>query len=78
LVARFGIPPGSSAKRNNWPRARFGSIKGRGSVVEESGKEHGVKKGDFVLVLPNEKHPYQNRSSKTPFMMTCAVPKEYE
>jgi hypothetical protein len=37
-----------------------------------------VKKGDFVLVLPDEKHQYKNRSSKTPFMMICAVPKEYE
>jgi quercetin dioxygenase-like cupin family protein len=53
-------------------------IKGRGSLVEESAKEHGVKKGDFVLVLPDEKHQYKNRSSKAPFMMICAVPKEYE
>jgi len=37
-----------------------------------------VKKGDFVLVLPDEKHQYQNRSPKSPFMMICAVPKEYE
>jgi quercetin dioxygenase-like cupin family protein len=46
--------------------------------VEENGREHEVKKGDFVLVLPDEKHQYKNRSPKSPFIMICAVPKEYE
>jgi len=46
--------------------------------VEENGREHEVKKGDFVLVLPDEKHQYKNRSLKAPFIMICAVPKEYE
>jgi quercetin dioxygenase-like cupin family protein len=53
-------------------------IEGQGCLVDESGKEHEVKKGDFVLVLPDEKHQYQNRSPKAPFIMICAVPKEYE
>jgi quercetin dioxygenase-like cupin family protein len=47
-------------------------------LVEESGKEHEVKKGDFVLILPDEKHQYKNRSPKDPFLIICAVPKEYE
>ena len=53
-------------------------IEGQGSLVDESGKEFEVKKGDFVLILPDEKHQYQNRSPKNPFIMICAVPKEYE
>jgi quercetin dioxygenase-like cupin family protein len=53
-------------------------IEGKGALVIESGKEHEVKKGDFILVLPDEKHQYKNKSSKEPFIMICAVPKEYE
>ncbi len=53
-------------------------IEGHGSLVEESGKEHEVKKGDFVLILPDEKHQYQNRSPKDPFLIICAVLKEYK
>ena len=52
-------------------------IKGRGTLVAEDG-EHKIKKGDFVLVLPNEKHQYKNNSPKNLLVMICAVPKEYE
>jgi quercetin dioxygenase-like cupin family protein len=53
-------------------------IEGCGALVTEEGKEHKVKQGDFVLVLPNEKHQYKNTSSKGSFIIICAVPKEYE
>ena len=53
-------------------------IEGQGCLIDESGKQYEVKKGDFILVLPDEKHQYQNRSLKDPFIMICAVPKEYE
>ena len=53
-------------------------IEGSGALVTEEGKEREVKQGDFVLVLPDEKHQYKNKSSKNPFMMICAVPKEFE
>ena len=53
-------------------------IEGEGALVAESGEERPVKKGDFVLVLPGEKHQYRNRSSRHPMVMICAVPKEYE
>ena len=53
-------------------------IEGQGRLVDESGKEFEVRKGDFVLILPNEKHQYQNSSPQNPFIMICGVPKEYE
>jgi quercetin dioxygenase-like cupin family protein len=37
-----------------------------------------VKKGDFALVLPGEKHQYKNMSPGNPMIIICAVPKEYE
>lgn len=53
-------------------------IQGEGIVVTESGDEKPVRTGDFVLVLPGEKHQYRNASKSSPFVMICAVPKEYE
>ena len=53
-------------------------IEGDGAVVMATGEEKPVKKGDFVLILPGEKHRYKNRSASSPFVMICAVPKEYE
>jgi quercetin dioxygenase-like cupin family protein len=53
-------------------------IEGNGAVVMENGTEHAVGKGDFVLILPDEVHQYKNRSADKPFVLICAVPKEYE
>jgi quercetin dioxygenase-like cupin family protein len=53
-------------------------IEGEGAVVMASGEERPVRKGDFVLVLPGEKHQYKNMSTSSLFVMICAVPKEYE
>jgi len=53
-------------------------IQGRGALVTEDGTERPVKEGDFVLVLPGEKHQYRNVGDDKPLIMICAVPKEYE
>jgi quercetin dioxygenase-like cupin family protein len=53
-------------------------IEGRGTLVEESGDEREIRKGDFALVLPDEKHQYRNASKDEPLVMICAVPKEFE
>jgi len=53
-------------------------MEGKGAVVMEGGEERPVKKGDFVLILPDERHQYKNKSARKPFIVICAVPKEYE
>ena len=53
-------------------------IEGHGALVTESGEEHEVKKGDFALVPPDEKHQYKNKSASEPLIMICAVSKDYE
>lgn len=53
-------------------------IEGSGAVVTASGEEREIRKGDFVLILPNEKHQYRNRSASDRLVIICAVPKEYE
>jgi quercetin dioxygenase-like cupin family protein len=53
-------------------------IEGYGALVTENGTERPVRQGDFVLVLPGEKHQYKNMADDKPLVMICAVPKEYE
>lgn len=53
-------------------------IEGEGAVVDEDGNEQSIKRGDFVLVLPNEKHRYRNTHYAENFVMICAVKKEFE
>ncbi len=53
-------------------------IQGRGALVTGDGIERPVKQGDFVLVLPGEKHQYKNIDRGQALVMMCAVPKEYE
>lgn len=53
-------------------------IDGEGVLVDEAGAEHPFRKGDFALILPDEKHQYRNASKDKPLIFICAVPKEYE
>jgi quercetin dioxygenase-like cupin family protein len=53
-------------------------IEGSGVIKAQDGKEFEVKKGNFALVLPGEKHQYRNTSKSEPLVIICAVPKEYE
>ncbi len=52
-------------------------IEGRGALVGE-GREREIKKGDFALIMPNEKHQIKNTSEARDLVLICAVPKEYE
>jgi quercetin dioxygenase-like cupin family protein len=53
-------------------------IEGEGEIVDINGKRSPVRKGDFALIMPNEKHQYRNISDSNDFVMICAVPKEHE
>jgi quercetin dioxygenase-like cupin family protein len=53
-------------------------IEGRGGLVSGDGQEWEIRAGEFALVLPGEKHQYRNWSEDEPFVMICAVPREYE
>jgi quercetin dioxygenase-like cupin family protein len=51
-------------------------IEGTGELVQPNGNTK-FKKGDFIIIMPNETHQYYN-SSDLPLIMICAVPKEFE
>ncbi len=53
-------------------------IDGQGVVVNQAEEETAVSKGDFVLVLPGEKHQYRNASEDKDLVFICAVPTAYE
>jgi quercetin dioxygenase-like cupin family protein len=46
-------------------------------IVTESG-EQPVQKGDVLLVMPNEKHQFKNRSSTKSTSFMCLVPIAYQ
>ncbi|MCX5831302.1 MAG: cupin domain-containing protein [Deltaproteobacteria bacterium] len=75
----FTIMPGGYTPYHIHPFEHLNYIMdGEGAVIVESGEERPVKKGDFVLVLPDEKHQYKNTSAQEPMVMICGVPKGYE
>lgn len=75
----FTIMPGGHTPYHSHPFEHLNYvIEGEGAVVMASGDEVAVKKGDFGLVLPDEKHQYKNLSPENPMIVICAVPKEYE
>jgi len=75
----FTIEPGGHTPFHKHPFEHMNYvIEGNGAIVTESGEELEFKKGDFALVLPDEKHQYKNKSTSKPMLMICAVPKEYE
>ena len=75
----FTFDPGGHTPFHTHPNEHINYvIEGRGAVVTESGEEREMRKGDFALILPNEKHQYRNKSTSEPLVMICAVPTDYE
>ena len=78
-VRVFTIDPGGHTPYHRHPFEHVNyAIRGTGAIVTETGEERPFVAGDFALVLPDEKHRYRNTSDSEPFVMICAVPKEYE
>ena len=74
----FTIEPGGHTPLHTHPFEHLNYIiEGSGAVVTDTG-ERALATGDFVLVLPHERHQYRNTSPGSPLVMLCAVPKEYE
>jgi quercetin dioxygenase-like cupin family protein len=74
----FTLGPGGHTPHHAHPFEHLNYIiEGRGTLLGPDG-EREIKKGDFALVMPGEKHQYRNASASEPLVMICAVPKEYE
>lgn len=74
----FTINPGGHTPFHQHPYEHMNYvISGKGVLVTED-KEYPLNEGDFVLVLPNEKHQYKNSMADRNLCVICAVPKEFE
>ena len=74
----FTIDTGGHTPLHNHPFEHLNYVIEGNGVVTAEGKEHELKKGDFVMILPGEVHQYRNTSTSGPLVIICAVPKEYE
>lgn len=75
----FTMEPGGHTPYHTHPFEHLNFvIKGNGAVVTETGEHVPIKEGDFILVLPEEKHQYRNTSPEGDLIVICGVPKEYE
>jgi quercetin dioxygenase-like cupin family protein len=75
----FTIDPGGHTPFHRHPYEHVNYvIEGMGVVVAENGEQQAIKKGDFALVLPDEKHQYRNTSETIPLIVICAVPRDFE
>jgi quercetin dioxygenase-like cupin family protein len=74
----FTIEPGGHTPFHRHPFEHMNYvIEGAGVLVAEN-RQHELKKGDFALILPDEKHQFKNTSKKQNLLLICAVPKDYE
>lgn len=75
----FSIEPGGHSPHHEHPQEHLNYIiAGAGIIAGGPGEERPVKPGDFVLILPNERHQFRNASPTEPLVFICAVSKEYE
>ena len=73
----FTIKPGGHTPFHRHPFEHMNYvIKGSGVLVAPDGGLE-LSKGDFALVLPDEKHQFKN-TGNSDLGRICAVPKEYE
>lgn len=74
----FTVEPGGHTPYHQHPYEHMNYIiQGDGALVDENGTEQRIKTGDFALVMPNEKHQYQNKGDQ-PLILICGVPKQFE
>jgi len=75
----FTFEPGGHTPFHTHPNEHINYvIEGQGVIVNASGETRPIRKGDFALILPNERHQYRNQSPTERLVMICAVPIEYE
>jgi len=75
----FTLEPGGHTPYHRHPYEHVNYvIEGKGVVVTENDEESPIEKGDFALVLPNEKHQYRNTSASECMVVICAVPLAFE
>ncbi len=73
----FTVEPGGHTPHHSHDAEHLNYIlEGEGEVMDGDTPQK-IRKGDYILVKPNDKHQYRN-SGSTPLVFMCMVPSEYE
>jgi len=76
-VRVFTLEPGGHTPQHAHPYEHVNYvIEGKGQLWSEE-RVRDIKRGDFMLVEPDERHQFRNPSDK-PLVFICLVPKEFE
>lgn len=74
----FELAPGGHTPFHSHPfEHEVVVLEGDIAAVDESGS-HPVQKGEVLLVMPNEKHQFVNRSGVNSARFLCMVPAAYQ
>ena len=74
----FTLEPGGHSPHHQHDLEHLNYVlSGEGCLVDETGRENPLVKGDFAFVAPGDVHQFRNTGTE-PFVFLCAVPKEYE
>ncbi|RLB66935.1 MAG: cupin [Deltaproteobacteria bacterium] len=73
----FTLEPGGHTPHHVHESEHLNYILEGSGVVMEGDTPRTIGKGDFVLVIPGEKHQYRN-TGDVPLVFMCMVPSQYE
>jgi quercetin dioxygenase-like cupin family protein len=73
----FTLTPGGHTPHHEHPFEHVNYVlEGSGEILSDQGP-HPIRRGDFLLVAPGERHQYRNTGS-VPLVFMCLVPSAYE
>lgn len=73
----FTLEPGGHTPHHTHESEHLNYIISGTGVALEGETPRDIKKGDFILVKPDELHQYRNTGDE-PLVFMCVVPSEYE
>lgn len=78
VMRYFSLKAGGASPYHNHDFPHLVQImQGNGVVIDETGKEHPLVRGEFVFVPANEVHGFKN-TAEEPFDFICTVPRRGE
>lgn len=78
VMRYFSLEPGGTTPRHTHDFPHLVQVeRGTGVVIDASGQEHPLGKGDYIYVHDNELHSFKNAGSES-FEFVCTVPSRGE
>ncbi|MFP3928143.1 MAG: cupin domain-containing protein [Desulfobacteraceae bacterium] len=78
VLRYFSVEPGGKSPYHSHDFPHLVKVEsGQGVLTDQSGREHPLKRGDYVFVGPNETHSFSNAGEEQ-FDFICIVPRRGE